>query len=403
LANTRQYHTIAYRPTDRVKADRVAVIDLAPPAEVRGWSATTQLPWGDFVCLASNACSINLSTVGRIVHLAVALDTVRFNWGSELVAGHTHIPFDTGATNPIVDPLAFSLRGRRHHPDQEPSLQPMGRHLQRRGRCRSHRRPTRPPHGVIALNGGFHRLTRGKPRQDSTKSWDPPAGPHDGHLDFLCSNGLLLQESFTFPGVRMSNETRTGARYNNDGNLVAAQLPDIDWAADYRSTAETLYRWTEAAAISTLNWYLTEKKSKARWSRTLRVFSVVFITAGTLAPLISVGTNNTQYAFWGYPVLGLGAASIGLDRAFGFSSSWMRYLGAAAALQKMLIEYQLNWAGLTGSWTGSAPHVNQMHEAIKEITRFAAKLSLLVADETENWITDFRGHVSRLEAEAAHM
>lgn len=147
----------------------------------------------------------------------------------------------------------------------------------------------------------------------------------------------------------MSNEASTGARYTQDGNLVAAQLPEIDWAADYRSTTATLYMWTEAAAISTLNWYLTEKKSKARWSRSLRVLSVIFITADPLTPLIALGTDNTKYAFWGYLVLGLGAACIGLDCAFGFSSSWMSYLGAVAALQKMLIKYQLKWRSLRRS------------------------------------------------------
>jgi hypothetical protein len=201
----------------------------------------------------------------------------------------------------------------------------------------------------------------------------------------------------------MSHASAAGAWYSNDGNLVAAQLPEIDWAADYQSTARTLYRWTEAAAISTLNWYLTEKKSKARWSRSLRVCSVIFVTVGTLAPLISVGTNNTKYAFWGYPILALGAACIGLDRAFGFSSSWMRYLGAAAVLQKMIIEYQLKWAELSASWTGPAPDLNQMHLAVKEIIHFATKLGDLVAGETETWIADFRGNISQLQAEVAKM
>jgi hypothetical protein len=201
----------------------------------------------------------------------------------------------------------------------------------------------------------------------------------------------------------MNDEASTGARFTQDGNLIAAQLPEIDWAADYRTTTSILYRWTEAAGISTLNWYLAEKKGKARWSRLLRVLSVTFITAGTLAPLISVGTNNTKYAFWGYPVLALGAACIGLDRAFGFSSSWMRYLGAAAALQKMLIKYQLKWAELTASWTNGAPDMGQMHLAVEEIVNFAAQLSELVADETDSWITDFRGHVSQLEAEVSRI
>ena len=201
----------------------------------------------------------------------------------------------------------------------------------------------------------------------------------------------------------MNQQAGAGARYNKDGNLLAAQLPEIDWAADYHSTAATLYRWTEAAAISTLNWYLTEKGGKARWSRALRVLAVVFITAGALAPVIAVGTGNVKDAFWGYPALGLGAACIGLDRAFGFSSSWMRYLSAAAAVQKTLIEYQLKWAELTASWGGGGPDVGQMHSAVKEIIAFAAKLSDLVADETETWITEFRGNVGLLESEIGRM
>jgi hypothetical protein len=195
-----------------------------------------------------------------------------------------------------------------------------------------------------------------------------------------------------------------GARYNKDGNLTAAQLPEVDWsAADHRSAAAILYRWTEAAAISTLNWYLLEKKSKARWSRSLRILSVLFIAAGGIAPLISVATDNTAYAFWRYPILGLGAACIGLDRAFGFSSSWMRYLGASAMIEKILIEYQLKWASLTVTWKSNAIDIDQTHQAIAEIRSFAGQLSEVVSEETETWIADFRGHVSRLEAETSRI
>ena len=201
----------------------------------------------------------------------------------------------------------------------------------------------------------------------------------------------------------MNNGANPGARYNEHGNLTASQLPELDWGANYRSTATTLYRWTESAAISTLNWYLGEKKSKARWSRYLRALSVLFITAGSIAPLISVGTNNTTYAFWGYPILGMGAACIGLDRAFGFSSSWMRYLNATAELQRLLIDYQLKWTALTITWTDSQADPNELREVISEIRNFARQLSDLVAAETESWIAEFRGHVSRLEAETSHV
>jgi hypothetical protein len=192
-----------------------------------------------------------------------------------------------------------------------------------------------------------------------------------------------------------------GARYNDSGDLLASRLPDIKPDTDYRALASSLYRWTEDAAISTLDWYLTEKKSKARWSRALRVLSVLFIAAGGVAPLIVVGTGNTKYAVWGYPLLGVGAACIGLDRVFGFSSSWMRYLATATTLHKLILEYQLCWATIAATWTDTSPkNAKAFQSALAEIQNFSDKLSDAVVEETKDWIAEFRGHVSRLEAQA---
>jgi SMODS and SLOG-associating 2TM effector domain 2 len=201
----------------------------------------------------------------------------------------------------------------------------------------------------------------------------------------------------------MNESENTGAKINSSGNLNSARLPEFPSNSN-GLTAWSLYRWVENAALEALDWYLTEKRSKARWSRTLRVVTVIFATAGSLAPLIAVGTGNTTYAFWGYPLLAISAGSIGLDRAFGFSSSWMRYLATAAALQRALLDFQLRWAALSGtrSACGTEPDTFRA-SALKEIHSFADQLSRIVENETQAWVAEFRGHFSRLEAEASHL
>lgn len=199
----------------------------------------------------------------------------------------------------------------------------------------------------------------------------------------------------------MAETGADAARYNIAGNLRAARLPDLTSAGNYGEILSSLYRWIEGASISTLDWYLAEKTSKARWSRVARAFAVLFLAAGSLAPLLAAGTDQTIYAFWGYPVLGLGAICLGLDRVFGFSSSWMRYLSAAMALQRSLLDFQLRWSVLSAQWQESTMTPEVFAAGVQEIQGFAEQLNELVTAETQRWIEEFRGHVMALEAQAS--
>lgn len=195
----------------------------------------------------------------------------------------------------------------------------------------------------------------------------------------------------------------TGATYNRGGDLIPSQLPELDGLTSCRNIAETLYRWIESSTIATLEWYMSEKKSKASWSRSLRVLAVIFATAGGVLPLISVGTNQTRYAFWGYPLLAAAAGCVAIDRAFGFSSSWMRYLTAATALQKLLLRHQLRWAEMRMDYGNADISAAQFKDALDELRDFADSVADVVVGETQNWVNEFRGHFSQLEAQASKL
>ena len=106
----------------------------------------------------------------------------------------------------------------------------------------------------------------------------------------------------------------------------------------------------ELQALDAVAWYYEKKKSKNGWSRWLRFWAITFTVFGGLIPFISAA-GIVQAVLWhygdkdaansqlaelrfnqlGYVSIGLAAGCVAFDRFFGFSSNWMRYIGARTA------------------------------------------------------------------------
>jgi hypothetical protein len=191
-------------------------------------------------------------------------------------------------------------------------------------------------------------------------------------------------------------------RVSRAGDLRSSALPALESFDD--NSVQVLYRWTEGAAIETIEWYLSEKRAKARWSRVLRVMAVLLIVGGGVTPVIAVASRSAGLAIWGYIPLGLGAGCVGLDRAFGFSSSWMRYLATATAIQRSLMAFQLAWAELIANKNlGGYKSLEWTLAALRLIMKFADSLSGFVESETQSWVSEFHSHVSDLERQASKL
>lgn len=197
-----------------------------------------------------------------------------------------------------------------------------------------------------------------------------------------------------------STERHTGTHENPSGDLVSGAIPRISFEGGFEAATKQLTDWAESSAVSVLEWYLSEKKRKARASRGLRAFSVLFIAFGSLVPLVAVGMNDKNLAIWGYPILGLGASAVGLDKAFGFSSSWMRYLVTANAVRALITQFQLECMEHSASLASGEEPRTVFYSVLSEVKLFMSKIESSVGDETVAWITEFHSHVAQLEASA---
>jgi transposase len=88
LVNQRQRRVLGCAPTDRIDADRAAMLPLPPVAPATGWRASLRLPRDHYVRLDSNDYSVQPAVVGRRVEVAADLDRVWVACDGRLVADH---------------------------------------------------------------------------------------------------------------------------------------------------------------------------------------------------------------------------------------------------------------------------------------------------------------------------
>jgi transposase len=88
LVNQRRRRVLGCAPTDRIEADRAAMLPLPPVAPVTGWRSALRLPRDHYLRLDSNDYSVHPAVVGRRVEVAADLDRVRVWCDGRLVADH---------------------------------------------------------------------------------------------------------------------------------------------------------------------------------------------------------------------------------------------------------------------------------------------------------------------------
>ena len=91
LVNTRRRRVLGCAPTERIGADRAAMLALPPVAPASGWMHTLRLPRDHYVRLDSNDYSVHPSAVGRRVEARADLSRVRVFCEGQLVADHDRV------------------------------------------------------------------------------------------------------------------------------------------------------------------------------------------------------------------------------------------------------------------------------------------------------------------------
>jgi transposase len=88
LVNTRRRRALGCAPTERIAADKEAMIALPPVAPATGWRASTRLARDHDVRIDSNDYSVHPAVIGRRIELIVDLGWVKAVCDGRIVADH---------------------------------------------------------------------------------------------------------------------------------------------------------------------------------------------------------------------------------------------------------------------------------------------------------------------------
>jgi hypothetical protein len=191
---------------------------------------------------------------------------------------------------------------------------------------------------------------------------------------------------------------RAGEQADDRSNLRPSGVPLLSWAKpDAVESLATLYAVVEGQAVEAIDWYLNEKKSKSHWSRGLRVAAILLGAAGALIPLLNLVNNQVLDVRWGYVAFALAAAAVALDRFFGFSSGWMRYLITSFRLQRLLADFQFEWATRSARLEGSTPEPEQVTELLTLLRKVLSAILNEVERETIAWAEEFQSNLGGID------
>lgn len=164
---------------------------------------------------------------------------------------------------------------------------------------------------------------------------------------------------------------------------------------------------------SAIRWYYAKKPWKAWSSQFLKLLTLFATAAGGLLPILSAtdlfssGLRESERQLrilqvdqYGYLCFGLAAAFLALDKYFGYSTGWMRYMTTVMSLETALRNFRLDWARATSGLAGAPPTGVVLETLLQKIQDFSVATRTLVEKETQAWAMEFQTNMSQLEKEA---
>jgi transposase len=124
LVNQRHRRVLGCAPTDRIAADKAAMLALPPVAPATGWRASTRLARDHYIRLDGNDYSVHPAVIGRRVEILADLARVQVLCDGRLVADHERLWAKHQTVSDPVHVEAAKLLRRKHLEVARPTAAP---------------------------------------------------------------------------------------------------------------------------------------------------------------------------------------------------------------------------------------------------------------------------------------
>lgn len=189
----------------------------------------------------------------------------------------------------------------------------------------------------------------------------------------------------------------------SDGDIKASNPGLLLWKpGDANDSLTYLLKYVEQEASNAISWYWRNKRWKSRCSRFIQIAAIVLTALAGIFPVVAYLLKELQWPYpsesglWASLFVGVAAALIGIDRTFGLSSGWTRYVLTATSLRKLLEEFRFDCALLLCK-SGKDVTSEDIVTLVQRAKDFRLAVENAVFQETKDWATEFQNNVAQLE------
>jgi len=186
-------------------------------------------------------------------------------------------------------------------------------------------------------------------------------------------------------------------------DLNESNYPVLDWSEGQKAISlNTVYNHVITITREAINWYMSAKRGKKFMAQRIRVAAIVLGAMGALLPTIGElfsksGAGSRIPAGWTTVCLAITGTLLLLDRFFGYSSGWMRYIVTGTNLIDVLREFQVDWEIERSAWQQAEPTPDQLSKLLTLCKSYLTRVSAMVKDETNSWVQEFQNSIKYLD------
>lgn len=188
-------------------------------------------------------------------------------------------------------------------------------------------------------------------------------------------------------------------------DIRPSELGSLDWRPEHaRQSLDVIYQHAVGAASQAISWYFTARRPKRRWAQLLRVGAIIMVAVAGILPVLSqifrAGSFVEIQPAWASVALAIAVALVALDRFFGFSSAWARYMATGQAISAALNQFRLDWQKFSCQLPMDGLNQESIDHLLNLAETLVKKTDDLVQAETFQWVKEFRETLTEIERSA---
>ncbi|MEO8594175.1 MAG: SLATT domain-containing protein [Candidatus Solibacter sp.] len=186
---------------------------------------------------------------------------------------------------------------------------------------------------------------------------------------------------------------------------------DLTWSCDnVIESLKAVQAHARKVGGDAIGWYDRNVRWKRQASRWFQALALTLAALGGLVPVLAK-LFSPLWDWWAKAVpalavsdpgllasllIGLSASLIGMDKAFGLSTAWVRYSLTSASIRKAMLEFEIDWVELMAK-AGPTPSAEQALPLIQSAKEFVSLVQGMVLQETKEWVAEFQSNMAQTE------